>query len=58
MAFGLGRLRLPPEAFWALTPRELGAAARPHDPAGPPLRRSDLAALAARYPDEVPADGR
>jgi uncharacterized phage protein (TIGR02216 family) len=25
MAFGLGTLRLSPEAFWSLTPRELAA---------------------------------
>lgn len=27
MAFGLGVLRLSPRAFWAMTPRELAAAA-------------------------------
>ena len=26
MAFGLGRLRLSPQSFWAMTPRELAAA--------------------------------
>jgi uncharacterized phage protein (TIGR02216 family) len=28
MAFGLGRLRLSPQSFWAMTPRELAAAMR------------------------------
>jgi hypothetical protein len=27
MAFGLGRLRLSPHSFWAMTPRELAAGA-------------------------------
>ena len=29
MAFGLGCLRLSPDAFWRMTPRELAAAMRP-----------------------------
>ena len=50
IAFGLGTLRLAPEFFWALTPRELAAllgAHRRHD--APP--RSALDALIERYPD-------
>ncbi len=53
MAFGLGRLRLPSAAFWAMTPRELDAALRGRFgplPAAPPCKQ-DLAALIARYPD-------
>ena len=50
MAAGIGRLRLPPESFWAMTPVELmaalGAGARPA-----PLGRDGLAALMARHPD-------
>ena len=30
MAFGLGRLGWPPDAFWAATPREIGAALHAH----------------------------
>lgn len=61
MGAGLGLLRLPPESFWAMTPRELSAAleaifgdARMHGP----FARGDLAALMARYPDKMePGDG-
>lgn len=48
MRAGLGRLRLPPETFWAMTPREL-AAALGQGPA--PLDRAGLAALMAAHPD-------
>lgn len=54
MAAGLGLLRLPPDVFWAMTPRELMAAlegagltAAP----GGPLSRSELEGLMARFPD-------
>jgi uncharacterized phage protein (TIGR02216 family) len=54
MAFGLGVLRLPPEAFWAMTPRELvAAAAGVAGPGAEGLGRAELAALMARYPDGV-----
>ncbi len=52
MAFGFGHLRLAPEVFWRMTPRELAAALRAA--AGPPrprLDRAGLAALMARFPD-------
>ena len=52
MAVGLGVLRLPPEAFWRMTPRELAAVI---DGAGGrtlvSLDRADFAALQARFPD-------
>jgi uncharacterized phage protein (TIGR02216 family) len=54
MAFGLGVLRLAPAAFWAMTPRELAAAA--DGVAGgraEPLRRAALEALMRRYPDRA-----
>lgn len=62
MALGLGRLRLSPAHFWALTPRELecalagafgdaAAAARP-------LGRSDLEALMRRFPDAPRSAGQ
>ena len=58
MAFGLGELRLAPEAFWAMTPRELAAAAdwRFGPRLAPPTRES-LHGLMARYPDEEKKDG-
>lgn len=52
IGFGLGTLRLAPDAFWRMTVRELGQAlkaVRGHLAA--PLARSDLAALMARFPD-------
>ncbi len=52
IGFGLGVLRLAPEAFWAMTPRELGyaidAVLGPRDAA---LERAGFAALMARFPD-------
>ncbi len=52
MRFGLGVLRLPPEAFWRMTPRELAAAwsAVMGDRSGP-LDRRGLEALMERFPD-------
>jgi uncharacterized phage protein (TIGR02216 family) len=55
MTAGLGALRLPPQHFWSMTPRELGLALRSIDhspPAANPPGRSDLAALMARFPDQ------
>lgn len=52
MAFGLGRLRLPPDDFWAMTPREMAsamAAVLPRN-AGVP-ERAALAELMGRFPD-------
>ncbi|MDJ1159025.1 phage tail assembly chaperone [Chelatococcus sp. SYSU_G07232] len=54
MAFGLGVLRLGPDAFWRLTPRELAAAVEGF--AGPaaapaPPGRAELAALMRAFPD-------
>ena len=53
MAAGLGRLRLPPAHFWAMTPRELAAALRGGLglSANPALARADLTRLMARFPD-------
>lgn len=52
IGFGLGTLRLSPDAFWSMTPRELTLAieavvGRP----GVPLARAELTALMTRYPD-------
>lgn len=54
MALGLGRLRLAPEAFWAMTPREFAAAAGVGAPRGR-CRRADLLRLLARFPDDIRA---
>ncbi len=49
MHLGLGRLRLSPDAFWRMTPRELAAALAA--PSAPPMDRAALAALMRRFPD-------
>lgn len=54
MTAGLGTLRLAPDHFWSMTPRELAAALHSLEPfhASPaPPSRDDLARLMARYPD-------
>ncbi len=54
MGFGFGVLRLAPDQFWRLTPREFAAAVRGHAPAaGSPAApdRAGLARLMARFPD-------
>ena len=48
---GLGRLRLPPETFWAMTPREFAVAAGLINPANAPMDRPTLARLMACHPD-------
>lgn len=58
MVFGLGELRLAPKVFWAMTPRELAAAAyHLGRPSVAPLTRAQLHALMTRYPDEEIGDG-
>ena len=57
MAFGLGRLRLSSADFWALTPRELTAAAEEHfGRTMAPLDRAAFNELIRRYPDKQDAD--
>lgn len=53
MAFGLGRLRWPPDAFWAASPHEIIAASEVFRlaPAGEPLARGALDALMREHPD-------
>jgi uncharacterized phage protein (TIGR02216 family) len=57
MRVGLVRLRLAPDAFWALTPAELmllaGAGRGPA-----PMTRAGLTDLVARFPDRPRAAGR
>ncbi|WP_137154141.1 phage tail assembly chaperone [Rhizobium sp. FKL33] len=50
MEAGLGRLRLTPRDFWAMTVRELTVLLG--GPQRSPLKRGDLAALMAAWPDE------
>jgi uncharacterized phage protein (TIGR02216 family) len=49
MAFGLGRLRLTPAAFWSLTLPELAALIGPTTADAP--TRADLLALMSDCPD-------
>jgi uncharacterized phage protein (TIGR02216 family) len=51
IGFGLGVLRLPPEQFWRMTPRELAYAIEAATGRGVPLDRAALAQLMKRYPD-------
>ena len=52
IGFGLGVLRLPPEAFWRMTPRELACALDAVSGRAAPLDRADFSELLKRYPDE------
>jgi uncharacterized phage protein (TIGR02216 family) len=59
MGFGFGVLRLAPDAFWRMTPRELAHAIRAvRGPAVAPLARADLDDLLARFPDTSHQGGR
>jgi len=52
MQFGLGRLRLPPLHFWAMTPRELSSAVQAFFPLeSAPLTMADMDRLMLRFPD-------
>ncbi|WP_374252261.1 rcc01693 family protein [Xanthobacter sp.] len=54
MGAGFGLLRLAPDAFWRMTPRELAAALSALLPAAPDaIDRAGLAALMARFPDRT-----
>jgi uncharacterized phage protein (TIGR02216 family) len=52
LAVGLGVLRLPPEQFWRMTPRELAAALRGLYGDAAPIDRATFDELRARFPDE------
>ena len=56
MRLGLAVLRLPPREFWAMTPRELAAAAGAGRKGEAP-GREQLEALMARFPDGGGKDG-
>jgi len=55
MAFGFGVLRLAPEQFWTMTPRELQAAYSAINKSAGSLQapsRADFNRLMAEFPDE------
>jgi len=52
IGFGLGVLRLSPEQFWRMTPRELACAIEAVTGRRAPLDRAGFAALMKRFPDE------
>lgn len=52
IGFGLGILRLPPDAFWRMTPRELALAIEAiTGRAAEPFGRAAFADLMMRFPD-------
>jgi uncharacterized phage protein (TIGR02216 family) len=52
IGFGLGVLRLSPEAFWTMSVRELALAIEAvRGPRIVPFARADFAALMRRFPD-------
>ncbi len=58
MQFGLGVLRLPPDQFWAMTPRELEAAYRANIARAAfaaPMDRGSLEGMMKRFPDGKPS---
>jgi uncharacterized phage protein (TIGR02216 family) len=53
MQVGLGVLRLSPDAFWRMTPRELAAAITAlHGPAVPAIGRARLLEMMRQFPDD------
>ena len=53
MRLGLGALRLSPEVFWTMTPRELAATIGASSVAAP-MTRDRLQSLARQFPDTCP----
>lgn len=51
LSLGFGRLRLSSTAFWAMTPRELAAAANPAPRRAGAMTRTALDALMRTFPD-------
>jgi uncharacterized phage protein (TIGR02216 family) len=51
IGFGLGVLRLAPEQFWRMTPRELAYAIEAATARAAPLDRKALKILMERFPD-------
>jgi uncharacterized phage protein (TIGR02216 family) len=46
-------LRLSPQQFWSMTPRELACAIEVVTGHGLPIERSALSELMQRYPDDI-----
>ncbi len=53
IGFGLGVLRLSPDQFWRMTPRELAYAIEAVTGRSAPLDRERLTQLMKSYPDEL-----
>ncbi|MGM4886640.1 rcc01693 family protein [Tardiphaga sp. 20_F10_N6_6] len=54
MQFGFGVLRLSPDAFWRMTPRELAyAIAAVRGPVSTPMDRGALNDLMTQFPDSA-----
>ena len=51
IGFGFGVLRLSPEQFWRMTPRELASAMDVYGGDSQSLDVTEFAALRARFPD-------
>ncbi len=51
MGFAFGVLKLSPDIFWAMTPREFDAAAKPYLPADNTTPRGALIDLMQAFPD-------
>ncbi len=56
IGFGLGVLRLAPDAFWKMTPRELAYAIAAATGRTAPLDRGAFDAMMTRYPDGRQSD--
>lgn len=52
MAAGLGLLRLSPDVFWSMTPREFAAAVGALVPLTARPSRGDLGGLMRQFPDQ------
>ena len=52
IGFGLGVLKLSPEQFWRMTPRELAYAIEAVRGGAAPINRDAMRDLMKRYPDE------
>lgn len=55
IGIGLCVLRLSPQQFWSMTPRELAYAIEALTGRSPPLDRGAFTQLMKRYPDDFPA---
>ncbi len=58
IGFGLGVLRLSPEQFWRMTPRELSCAIATVTGRTVPLDRAGFSELMEKFPDESRISGQ